>query len=176
MAERAVAADRDVALKSSLSMKSKSPKAQLAGFLAKFSPKIRAVVTAASAKLRRQLPGLMELVYDKFNALAVGFSPTDRTSEIIFSIAVYPRWVSLFFFQSGTKLSDPKGTLRGSGTKVRHIVLGSAEDLENKEIQALMKEAIALASRAIDSKARSRIIIKSVAAKQRPRKPGPKES
>jgi hypothetical protein len=116
----------------------------------------------------------MELVYDNYNALAVGFGPTERASEVIFSIAIYPRWVSFFFLQSGTKLRDPKGLLQGAGTKVRHIVLESAEDLDRKEIQALMKEALARASKPIDSKAQSRIIIKSVSAKQRARRPGPK--
>ena len=46
--------------------------------------------------------------------------------------------------------------------------------LDRKDIQALMKEALARASKAIDSKAQSRIIIKSVSAKQRPRRPGQK--
>ena len=115
----------------------------------------------------------MELVYDNYNALAVGFGPTERASELIFSIAVYPRAVSLFFLQSGTKLSDPKGLLQGSGTKVRHIVLESAQDLDRKEIQSLMKEALTRASKAIDPKAKSRIIIKSISAKQRPRRPRP---
>lgn len=157
----------------SLSLKSKAPKAQLAGFLAKFSPDVRAVATASLTKMRRRLPGSMELVYDNYNALAIGFSPSERASETIFSIAVFPRWVSLFFLQSGTKLFDPKGVLKGSGTKVRHIVLESAEDLDKKEIQALMKEELARASKAIDSKARNRIIIKSISAKQRPRRPSP---
>jgi len=116
----------------------------------------------------------MELVYDNYNALAVGFGPSERASEAIFSIAVYPRWVSLFFLQSGTKLSDPNGLLQGSGAMVRHIVLESAEDLDRKEIQFLMKEALAHASNAIDPTAKSRIIIKSISAKQRPRRPGPR--
>ena len=152
----------------------KTPKAQLGGFLAKFSPEVRAVAAAALAKLRRRLPGSMELVYDNYNALAIGFGPSDRTSEAIVSIAVYPRWVGLFFLQSGTKLPDPQGLLKGTGTKVRHIVLESAEDLDQKGIQALMKEALARASKSIDPKARSRILIKSIVANQRPRRPGPR--
>jgi len=153
------------------SLTSKAPRAQLAGFLAKFSPNVRAVATAALSKMRRRLPGSLELVYDNYNALAIGFSPSERASEAIFSIAVYPRWVSLFFLRSGTELSDPKGLLQGSGTKIRHIVLESAGDLDKKEIRALMKEALVRASNAIDSTVKSRIIIKSVSAKQRPRLP-----
>lgn len=153
----------------------KAAKSQLEGFLAKFSPNVRAVATAALAKMRRRLPGSLELVYDNYNALAIGFSPSERASEAIFSIAVYPRWVSFFFLQSGTHLSDPTGLLRGRGTKVRHIVLASARDLDNKEIRALMKEALLRASHPIDSTVQSRTVIKSVSAKQRPRRAGTKE-
>ena len=46
------------------------------------------------------------------NALAIGFGPTERASEAIFSIAVFPRWVSLFFLQ-GAGLPDPDGILQG---------------------------------------------------------------
>ena len=153
---------------------SKAPRAQLDGFLAKFSPDVRAVATAALTKMRHRVPGSLELVYDNYNALAIGFSPSERASEAIFSIAVYPRWVSLFFLQSGTELSDPTGLLQGSGSKVRHIVLASAGDLDKKEVQALIKDALVRASHPVGSTAKSRIIIKSVSAKQRPRRPGPR--
>ena len=32
----------------------------------------------------------LELVYDNYNALAIGYAPTERTSEAIFSIALFP--------------------------------------------------------------------------------------
>jgi len=101
------------------SMKAESPKVQLDGFLAKFTPEVRAIAKAALAKMRRRLPGALELVYDNYNALAIGFGPSERASEAIFSIALFPRWVSLFFLQSGAKLPDPqkllKAAARGSG-------------------------------------------------------------
>jgi hypothetical protein len=42
----------------------------------------------ALAKMRARLPGAVELVYDNYNALAIGFGPTERTSEAVFSIEV----------------------------------------------------------------------------------------
>lgn len=63
---------------------------------------------------------------NSYNALAIGFGPTERTSDVIFSIALYPRWVSLFFFH-GVGLPDPQKLLKGSGKTVRHIVLESAQ-------------------------------------------------
>ncbi|HVQ32267.1 MAG TPA: hypothetical protein VMV21_21900, partial [Vicinamibacteria bacterium] len=89
-----------------------SPSAQLAAFLAKFTPEVAALARKAIAALRKRLPGARVLVYDNYNALAVGFGPNERASEAILSIAVYPRWVSLFFLR-GKGLADPRKVLRG---------------------------------------------------------------
>ena len=84
-----------------------SPAAQLDAFLDKFTPDIAAQARIALRRMRARLPGAIELVYDNYNALAIGFSPTDRTSDAIFSIALFPRWVSLFFLMNGPRLRDP---------------------------------------------------------------------
>lgn len=48
---------------------------RLAGFLAKFTPEIAAFAQASLFRMRARLPGAMELVYDNYNALAIGFGP-----------------------------------------------------------------------------------------------------
>jgi hypothetical protein len=151
-------------------MPKKTPTRELAGFLAKYDPAVASVARAALARLRKRLPGATEIVYDNYNALAVGFGPGDRASEAIFSIAVYPRWVSLFFLQ-GARLKDPAKLLKGSGAKVRHIVLGEASDIGAEKIDALIASALLEAVRPIDPKAKRQLIIKSVSARQRPRRP-----
>lgn len=151
-------------------MKDKSPEKQLAGFIAKYSPEIAAVAKVALAKMRARLPGAVELVYDNYNALAIGFGPTERTSEAIFSIALFPRWVSLFFMR-GAELPDPQKLLKGSGKIARHIVLESASDLDKSAVKALMKSALERSAKPLDSAAPNRIVIKSISAKQRPRRP-----
>ena len=151
-------------------MNNNAPEEQLAGFIARYTPEVGALARAALAKLRARLPGAIELVYDNYNALAIGFSPTERASDVIFSIALYPRWVSLFFFH-GVGLPDPQKLLKGSGKTVRHIVLESASDLDKPAIKALMKHALERADEPLDKANRSRIIIKSISAKQRPRRP-----
>ena len=152
-------------------VKAKSPAAQLAAFLAKFTPEVEASAKAALVRMRKRLPGAIELVYDNYNALAIGFGPTERASDAVFSIAVFPRWVSLFFLQTGTQLPDPHGLLKGTGKQVRHIVLRSAAEIDSPPVRALMKEALARADVPFDRPAKRRIVIKSVSAKQRPRVP-----
>jgi hypothetical protein len=151
-------------------IEAQSPAQQLKAFIEKFEPEVGAMVRSALATMRKRLPGAVELVYDNYNALAIGFGPTERASDAVFSIAVYPRWVSLFFLQ-GAKLSDPRKLLKGGGTRVRHIVLEDGT-LEMPAVRALMAQALWKARKPLDGKGRRRIVIKSVSAKQRPRQPG----
>jgi hypothetical protein len=120
--------------------------------------------------MRTRLAGATELVYDNYNALAIGYGPSERASEAIFSIAVFPRWVSLFFLQA-KGLRDPEELLRGKGSVARHIVLKRPDELNLPAIRALMQQAITIAKVQLDPKAPPRLIIKSVSAKQRPRRP-----
>jgi hypothetical protein len=147
-----------------------TPARQLRSFLAKFDPRVAASARAALARLREKLPGAIEIVYDNYNALAIGFGPSERASEAIFSIAVFPRWVSLFFLQ-GAKLPDPEKVLKGSGTRARHIVLTDPKILEQPPVKNLMALALKTAKKPLDSKQRRRLTIKSISAKQRPRRP-----
>jgi hypothetical protein len=152
-------------------VKDNLPEEQLAGFIARYTPEVCALAQAALAKMRTRLPGAIELVYDNYNALAIGFGPTERASDIIFSIALYPRWVSLFFAQDAPSLPDPEKLLKGSGKVFRHIVLKDAADLDKPAIQTLIAHALERAAKRPDATSPNRIVIKSISAKQRPRRP-----
>lgn len=154
-------------------MKDKSAQTQLDSFLDKFEPEVAAQARGALAKMRELLPGAIEQVYDNYNALAIGFGPTERTSDAIFSIAVYPRWVSLFFLQ-GAGLPDPRGVLQGSGNVVRHVVLKTLDLLDTPAIRTLMATALQQSETPIDGSRPGRLMIKSISAKQRPRRPASK--
>jgi hypothetical protein len=151
-------------------MKNPSPRTQLARFLAKYTPPIAARARAALARLRKRLPGAIEMVYDNYNALVIGFGPTERASEAVFSIVVYPRWVTLCFLW-GAGLPDTERILKGKGKQVRHIVLEEASALDRPGLQNLMTHALDRAAAPFDSAQRGRIVLKSVSKKQRPRRP-----
>ncbi len=138
--------------------------------MAKYTPDIAARAKKILTTLRERLPGAVEIVYDNYNALAIGFGPTERSSDAIFSIALYPRWVTLFFLK-GVSLPDPSRILKGAGAKVRHVILDSASDLDRPDIRALMEIAAKRAEPRIEAGAKRRTVIKSVSEKQRPRRP-----
>jgi hypothetical protein len=147
-----------------------APSQQLSGFIAKYSPGIAALAKAVLAKMRERIPGAVELVYDNYNALAIGFGPGERASEAVFSIALFPRWLSLFFLQ-GANLRDPENLLQGSGKRVRYIVLKDAGTLDEPAIRTLMAQALETAAVPIDPSGKRRLVIRSVSEKQRPRLP-----
>jgi len=146
-----------------------TPTQQLDSFLKKYDPKIAATARRALAKMRKRLPGAVEIVYDNYNALAIGFGPNEKASLAIFSIALYPRWVNLFFLQ-GAELPDPARRLQGSGKVVRSVRLED-KTLDDPEILRLIQVALARAKTPIDTTQPGRLVIKSVSTKQRPRKP-----
>src|SRR5277367_4145830 len=147
-----------------------NPKKQLDSFLAKFNPGITSQARQALKKMRDRLPGSIEIVYDNYYALVIGFVPNERPSDAIFSIALYPDHVTLCFLQGAT-IPDPHGRLSGSGNLVRHVRLQSAATLDDPEIISLMNTSLNRAKVPLDPKQPHKLIIKAISAKQRPRRP-----
>ncbi len=121
--------------------------------------------------MRERLPSAVEMVYDNYNALVVGFCPNDRPSDAIFSIAILPNHLSLCFLQGGPELPDPAGLLQGSGRLARHIKLRDVAQLDDAEVRNLMGHAMARARVAFDPKQPGRLVIRSISQRQRPRRP-----
>ena len=150
--------------------RSSTPSQQLSRFLAKYTPKIAAQARRALAKMRKRLPGSTEMVYDNYNGLVIGFGPTEKPSLAILSILLMPDHITLCFLQ-GASLPDPNLRLKGSGNLVRHIRLVPPTVLDDPEILDLINTALYRAKIPINPKARRQLIIKSISAKQRPRRP-----
>ncbi len=150
--------------------KTPPPEEQLAGFIAKFERETAALIREARKKMRERLPHAVELVYDNYNFFVIGYGPSEKASEAIFSLAAQAKGVSLCFLH-GAGLPDPKGLLQGSGNVVRNIRLETAATLDQPDVRALMATALDRAEPPIGPAGVHRLIIKSVSAKQRPRRP-----
>ena len=148
----------------------RTPSQQLTAFIGKFDPAIGRLVRAARAALQERLPTANQLVYDNYNALAIGFSSTDRVSDVIVSLAVYARGVNLYFMY-GARLPDPNHVLKGSGTQGRFIPLGGVAELKRPAVAALIRAAVRQARTPLAGAGAGRLLIKSVSKKQRPRRP-----
>ncbi len=149
---------------------------QFEEFLRKYDPAVAAEAKKSLAKLRKLIPSAIEMVYDNYNFLVIGFCPGVRPSEAIVSIAVTPRWVSLCFLQA-KGLPDPEKRLEGSGSVARHIKMKSgAVTLDEPGVRTLIAGALKRAKVPIPAGQKRQFIIKSVSAKQRPRRPGAKKT
>lgn len=142
---------------------------QLDTFINKFAGNVAAAARVEIGRMRALLPTATELVYDNYNALAIGFGPSEKTSEAIFSLAVYPKWVTLFFLHGAT-MPDPKKLLCGEGAAVRHIRLNDPNLLLSDDVRALMQTALKQAPIPIMPTMRRKLVIKSISPQQRPRR------
>jgi Domain of unknown function (DU1801) len=145
---------------------------QLHSFIDKYDPHVATLARILFEKMKARVPGATMMVYDNYNALAIGFGPTDKAGQAVLSLAVMPRWVTLCFLW-GVDLPDPHALLNGSGNQVRHLRLHSAEAFDEPGVQDLIQAAVDRSEPPIDPTREQQLIIKSISAKQRPRRPRP---
>jgi uncharacterized protein DUF1801 len=143
--------------------------ARLQQFIEKFEPDHQTLIRAIRRKLRKQFPTGTELAYDNYNFFVIGYSPTERPSDSVVSIAAAANGVGLCFIR-GARLPDPQKVLVGSGKQTRFIRLPSAAVLERPEVTALLAAAIADSKTPFPSRGRAKLVIRSVSSKQRPRR------
>jgi hypothetical protein len=143
---------------------------ELTGFLKKYNPHMITSAKKALAKMRKLVPGATEMVYDNYNALVIGFGPSEKASLAVFSLALLPDHISLCFLQ-GAGLPDPGKRLLGSGNVARHVKLIPLSVLDEKEILELITVAMNRAKEPFDPQHKRKMVIKSISKKQRPRRP-----
>ncbi|MBI3450137.1 MAG: hypothetical protein HY049_14635 [Acidobacteria bacterium] len=148
---------------------SDSPAKQLAAFLAKYDPAVARLARGCRAALRKRLPTAIELVYDNYQFLAIGYSATERASDCLVSLAVSPKGVALSFYY-GASLPDPDGILLGSGNQNRYVRLEGPATLAIPAVERVIRAAMAQAKTPLPGAGRGATIIKSVSVKQRPRR------
>jgi len=142
---------------------------QIASFLSRFDPTVSKVMTSARAALRRRFPTAIEQVYDNYNFFVIGFCTTERTSDCFVSLAASARGVILSFYHGAT-LPDPHKVLLGSGKQNRFLRLENAARLSDPEVKALLASAAGQARTPLPATGMGYTMIKSVSAKQRPRR------
>lgn len=146
-----------------------SPTKQLNGFIAKFDPTVAKLIRSCRLALRKRFPTANELVYDNYNFFVIGFCSTDRASDCIVSLASQAKGVALSFYYGAT-LPDPDKLLQGSGNQNRFIRLESAATLAKPQVEGLLRAAAVQAKTPLPTSGPGRLIIKSISAKQRPRR------
>ena len=119
-------------------------------------------------------PQANELIYDNYNAVAFGWSPTDKVGHTICSIAVWRSGKNVHFgFYWGSELSDPDNILLGAGNQYRYILVTDKQKFPKAYIKKLVNEAYAnCLSKVKDQKqiTHGQTIVKSISDKKRSEK------
>ncbi len=119
-------------------------------------------------------PKTNELIYDNYNALAFGWSPTDKVGHTFCSIAVGRTSKNIHFgFYWGSELSDPEKLLIGEGNQYRYILVKGKKEFPKGYINKLVKEAYANSLAKIKDPQQIKeglTIVKSISAVKRSKK------
>src|SRR5450755_1327714 len=142
---------------------------QLEIFIRKFDSKNAALIRSVRKVLRERLPTANELVYDNYNFFVIGYCSTERPSDCILSIAAGANGVGLSFYYGAT-LPDPHKLLLGSGSQNRFIRIESVATLAHPGVEELIAAAIAQAETPLPASGKSKLVIRSIAEKQKPRR------
>jgi len=146
-------------------------------FLKPFGNEITELVLWMRELVWDMYPDTNELIYDNYNALAFGWSPTDKVGHTFCSIAVGRTSKNVHFgFYWGNLLSDPKKILLGEGNQYRYILVTDRNKFPISYIKKLIKEAYAYSLEKVKDKKQIRnglTIVKSVSEKKREKKTKP---
>ena len=156
-------------MKTSPNPATSSPEQQLAAFIAKFDPTTAKLIRDCRAEMRSILPTAVEMVYDNYNFFVIGYGPNERASEAVLSIAAAANGVGLSFMH-GASLPDPKKLLQGAGKQNRFLRLPTIDPLKTPDVLALIRAAVAQGKTPLPTSGGGCLVIKSVSAKQRPRR------
>src|SRR6478609_8156350 len=122
-------------------------------------------------------PDANELIYDNYNALAFGWSPTDKVGHTFCSIAVGRSSKNIHFgFYWGSEINDPEKILLGQGNQYRYILVDHFETFPRAYIEKLIADAYGNSLKKVKDEKQilnGLTITKSISDKKRPGKKKP---
>jgi hypothetical protein len=155
--------------KKALVAKPKDVGVQVDAFIDKFEPAMAKRIREVRSALRKRFPTAIEMVYDNYNFFVIGYSPTEKPTDYIVSLAANAKGVGLSF-NHGADLKDPHGILEGSGSQNRFVrLVEGAKTLKHPDVAAMIEAAIQNSEKPLP-KERGFTVVRSVSAKQRPRR------
>jgi hypothetical protein len=150
-------------------LRTQTPEAALRSFIDRLSPKDQKLIRSLRAALRKRFPTANELAYDYTRFFVISYAPSERGIEAIVALAARPDGTRLYFMH-GPQLPDPRKLLLGSGKQARYIRVEAASQLAHPDVEALIAAAVDHASVPLPSKGKGKLVIKTGAAKPRPRR------
>lgn len=120
---------------------SKTDTKDLLKFLEPFTKEIQDIAMELRKFVWDLYPETNELIYDNYNAVAFGWSPSDKVGETFCSIAVGSNKYIHFGFYWGSKIEDPENMLLGKGNQYRFIRVKTIEDFPKEYMKSILEKA-----------------------------------
>lgn len=112
---------------------------QFSKILPSYPEAIQKIALAVREKIYKILPKVVEVVWVRQKTAGYGTGPK-KNSEHFCWIQLAKSHVNLGF-NYGVEINDPSNLLEGTGKKFRHVKIRKIEDLNSKDIEALIRFA-----------------------------------
>ena len=107
--------------------------------LASHTPEVRAAARALEALIRGELPKVV-VEYDRGNGL-LAFGTSMKMRDLLFALIPHAAWVNLQLAH-GALLQNPDGLIEGTGKRIRHVKVRSAEMAQDSRVAAIIRAEI----------------------------------
>jgi hypothetical protein len=108
--------------------------------LASHAPDVQAAARALESVIREALPSVV-VDYDAGNGL-LAFGRSMKMRDLLFALIPHAGWVNLQL-ADGALLPNPDGLIEGTGKRIRHIKVRSAEAANAEGVRRAIRDEIA---------------------------------
>lgn len=119
---------------------------KLKKFIDPYDHKIQKLTLELRNFITELVPEANELIWDNYNAVAIGYSKSEKLKDTFCHIAIYSQHVN-FGFNRGAELTNTNIKLNGKGKLIRHIKVKNFESFPKEDIKKMIWEAVGISEK-----------------------------
>jgi hypothetical protein len=108
--------------------------------LERHTPDVQRAAHAIAGVVMTELPGAV-VRFDPGNAL-LAFGTSGGMRDLVFALIPHARWVNLQL-ADGAILPDPDGLIEGTGRRIRHVKIHSADEADSDAVREIVRAEVA---------------------------------
>ena len=112
--------------------------------LASHRPEVVAAARAVQTVILEELPGVV-VHFDRGNGL-LALGTSSAMQDLLFALIPHAGWLNLQL-ADGAVLPDPEGRIEGTGKRIRHVKLRSADAAADTAVRAIVRAQVAFHGR-----------------------------
>jgi len=112
--------------------------------LSSHRPDVVAAARAVQTVILEELPGVV-VHFDRGNGL-LALGTSSAMQDLLFALIPHAGWLNLQL-ADGAVLPDPEGRIEGTGKRIRHVKLRSADAAADPAVRAIVRAQVAFHGR-----------------------------